>query len=160
MVAESIKEFGFKNPIIVDKDNVIIAGHTRLKAAYKLGLKEAPVIIAEDLTEDQAKAFRLVDNKTAELAEWDFKKLEEELLKINIDMEAFEFEVLNNFPSEIELDRDEIGTKNRQLQIKYGGTVIPLTEDEDALFSKVLDDFLSLNGTLYGFIDYILGGRE
>ena len=91
MVAQSIKDFGFKNPIIVDKDNVIIAGHTRLKAAYKLGLTEAPVIVADDLDEDKVKAFRLVDNRTAEVAAWDFAKLEEELKNIEMPMEAFDF---------------------------------------------------------------------
>ena len=82
-VANSIKAFGFKNPIIVDKNRVIIAGHTRLKAAQKLGLTMVPVIVAEDLTEDQANALRLADNKTAEIAKWDKKKLEEELKQIN-----------------------------------------------------------------------------
>ena len=78
-VAASIREFGFKVPIIVDKDNVIVAGHTRLKAAEKLGLSFVPVIRADDLTEEQVRAFRLADNKTGELAEWDFRKLEQEL---------------------------------------------------------------------------------
>ena len=78
-VAKSIQEFGFKNPIILDKHNVIIAGHTRLKAAEKLGLKEVPCIIADDLTDKQAKAFRLADNKVGELAEWDFVKLSAEI---------------------------------------------------------------------------------
>lgn len=91
MVAESIREFGFKNPIIIDKDRVIIAGHTRLKAAQKLGLDEVPVIVAEDLTEDQARAFRLVDNRTAEVAEWDFEKLQSELENIDLDLSAFDF---------------------------------------------------------------------
>ena len=68
-VAQSIKEFGFKNPIIVDKHKVIIAGHTRYKAAQQLGLEEVPCIIDSDLTEKQAKAYRLVDNKVGELAE-------------------------------------------------------------------------------------------
>jgi len=90
-VASSIKEFGFKVPIVLTKDNIIIAGHTRLKASIKLGLKEVPCIIAEDLSDDQIKAFRLADNKTSELATWDFTKLEEELLKIDIDMIQFGF---------------------------------------------------------------------
>ena len=85
-VATSIKAFGFKNPIIVDKNMVIIAGHTRLKAALKLGLTMVPVIIAEDLSDDQANALRLADNKTAELAKWDKKKLEEELKQINWEL--------------------------------------------------------------------------
>ena len=93
-VAESIRRFGFKVPIIVDKDNVIVAGHTRLKAAEKLGLETVPVIMADDLTDEQIKAFRLADNKTGELAEWDFELLKEELHEIKgIDMSEFGFMV-------------------------------------------------------------------
>lgn len=88
-VAESIKEFGFKVPIIVDKDNVIVAGHTRLKAARELGLETVPVIKADDLTEEQVRAFRLADNKTAEFAEWDLEKLREELNGIEMDLSEF-----------------------------------------------------------------------
>lgn len=70
-VAESIKEFGFKIPIVLSSDGVIVAGHTRIKAAKKLGMEEVPCIIADDLTEEQVKAFRLADNKSAEIAQWD-----------------------------------------------------------------------------------------
>ena len=90
-VAASIREFGFKVPIIVDKDGVIVAGHTRLKAAKKLGIDVVPVIRADDLTEEQVRAFRLADNKTGELAEWDFEKLTEELSAIEMDMQEFGF---------------------------------------------------------------------
>lgn len=90
-VASSIKNFGFKNPIIIDKDNEIIAGHTRLKAARKLGLDEIPTIKAEDLTDEQVKAYRLVDNKTGEFADWDFDVLTAELDGITMDMEDFGF---------------------------------------------------------------------
>lgn len=90
-VAASIKEFGFKVPIIIDKDNVIVAGHTRLKAALKIGLEKVPCIKADDLTPEQLKAFRLADNKVGELATWDFAKLEEELTEIDLDMSAFGF---------------------------------------------------------------------
>ena len=93
-VAESIKQFGFKVPIIIDRDNVIVAGHTRLKAARFLGMEYVPCIIADDLTEDQVKAFRLADNKTAEFAEWDFSALEKELEEIEMDMTAFGFDDL------------------------------------------------------------------
>ena len=93
-VAASIKEFGFKVPIIVDKDGVIVAGHTRLKAAKKLGLEEVPTITADDLSPEQVKAFRLADNKTAELAGWDFDLLDEELAELgNIDMSLFGFDI-------------------------------------------------------------------
>lgn len=85
-VANSIKEFGFKVPIIVDKDNVIVTGHTRLKASQKLGLKEVPIIKAEDLTEKQIKAFRLADNKVSDYSIWDNKKLLEELDELNFDV--------------------------------------------------------------------------
>ena len=93
-VAESIRQFGFKVPIVVDADGVIVAGHTRYKAAKKLGLKTVPCIIADDLTEEQVKAFRLADNKVGEFAEWDDVLLPEELEDIiNIDMAEFGFEM-------------------------------------------------------------------
>lgn len=91
-VANSIKEFGFRVPIVVDADNVIVAGHTRLKAAKKLGLKSVPCVVADDLTEDQIKAYRLADNKVSELAEWDFELLDLELDDIELDMSQFGFE--------------------------------------------------------------------
>lgn len=95
-VANSISEFGFKNPIIVDSDLVIIAGHTRLKAAKKLGLKEVPVVIASDLTAEQARAFRLVDNRTAELADWDLDMLVEEIDATDFDFSDFGFSFVSD----------------------------------------------------------------
>jgi site-specific DNA-methyltransferase (adenine-specific) len=91
-VANSINEFGFKVPIIIDSNNIIIAGHTRYKASHRIGLTEVPCIIADDLTEEQIRAFRLVDNKTSELATWDIEKLNEELADLNLDMSLFGFE--------------------------------------------------------------------
>lgn len=94
-VANSIKEFGFQQPIVVDKDMVVIAGHTRLKAAKKLKIKEVPVVVADNLTKEQVKAYRLADNKTAEKAEWDFDLLTDELLslqELDFDMEQFGFD--------------------------------------------------------------------
>ena len=92
-VMNSIKEFGFKNPIILDKNNVIVAGHTRLESAKRLDMKEVPVIYADDLTKEQIKAFRLADNKVSEKSMWDYTKLDEELDDIlNIDMSLFDFE--------------------------------------------------------------------
>lgn len=91
-VMNSIKEFGFKNPIILDKNNIIVAGHTRLESAKRLDMKEVPVIYADDLTEEQIKAFRLADNKVAEKSMWDYSKLDEELDSIlDIDMSLFDF---------------------------------------------------------------------
>lgn len=107
-VMESIKEFGFKVPIVIDKDNVIVAGHTRYKAAKKLKMSEVPVIVADDLTEDQIKAFRLADNKVAEQAEWDFDLLTDELVElanIDFDMALYGFEL--ETPEETEVVEDE-----------------------------------------------------
>lgn len=105
-VANSIKEFGFKVPIVIDKNNIIIAGHTRVKASKKLGLETVPCIVADDLTEEQVKAFRLADNKVGELTEWDFAKLEAELEEIeNIDMTEFSFNFdMPEMEAEIEED--------------------------------------------------------
>lgn len=92
-VANSIKRFGFKVPIVVDRSGVIVAGHTRYKAAEKLKLEEVPCIIADDLTEEQVKAFRLADNKVAEQAEWDFDLLNAEIEELtDWDFEEFGFE--------------------------------------------------------------------
>lgn len=103
-VANSIKEFGFQQPIVVDKDMVVIAGHTRLKAAKKLKLKEVPVIVADNLTDEQAKAYRLADNKVSETSEWDFELLDDELNQIlNIDMDDFGFD----FTEDEEDEEDE-----------------------------------------------------
>lgn len=91
-VAESIKEFGFKVPIVINKNNVIINGHTRYEASKKLKLKKLPVIYANDLNDEQQRLFRIVDNKSQDLAEWDFLKLDEEIDKIPLDLSKFGFE--------------------------------------------------------------------
>ena len=93
-VANSIKQFGFKQPIVIDKDNVIVCGHTRAQAAKKLKLKTVPCVIADDLTPEQIRAYRLADNKTNEFAVWDDEKLIEELDEIlDFDMSDFGFEI-------------------------------------------------------------------
>lgn len=100
-VASSIKNFGFKGPIVIDGNNEIINGHTRLKAAKKLGLSEVPVIVANDLTEEQIRAFRLVDNKTSELSVWDDSLLATELYMIdNLEMSQFGFDDLEGLLDE------------------------------------------------------------
>lgn len=123
-VAESIKEFGFKSPIIVDKNNVIVAGHTRYKAAKRLKLKEVPCIVADDLTEEQIKAFRLADNKVGEIAEWDFDLLNMELESISFDMSSFGFNILNE-EEEKEIEEDDYDLEEKLKNIeepksKYG----------------------------------------
>jgi len=136
-VAESIKKFGFKVPIIVDSDLEIIAGHTRKKAALKLGLDEAPVIVADDLNDEHIKAFRLADNKVAEFSEWDMELLMSELEEIEIDMENFGFDELEK----IEIEPDEEDTSSVDLE---ENVVIVIEEDtEEKLeetFSKLIEE--------------------
>ncbi len=91
-VAESIREFGFKVPIVINSDHIIINGHTRYEASKKLGLKSIPVIFADDLTKEQQDAFRIIDNKTHDYADWDYQTLEEELDKLSLDMSKYGFE--------------------------------------------------------------------
>lgn len=90
-VANSIREFGFKVPVVLDKENIIVAGHTRIEAAKSLGMESVPAVYADDLTEEQIKAFRLADNKTGELASWDFYKLDIELEELEKHYDATDF---------------------------------------------------------------------
>lgn len=108
-VANSIKEFGFKQPIVVDADHVIVVGHTRWLAAKKLKLKTVPVLVADDLTPEQAKAYRLADNKTNEFAEWDDDLLDLEMDDLSdIDMSLFGFELDEDDAEPGEITEDEI----------------------------------------------------
>lgn len=100
-VASSIREYGFKSPIIVDKDNVIVAGHTRYKAAKRLNLDTIPAIKADDLTPAQIKAFRIADNRVSEYATWNNEMLSIELeglqeLEFDLDLTGFEEWELDN----------------------------------------------------------------
>ena len=116
-VANSIKEFGFSVPIVVDKDLVIVAGHTRYEAAYKLGLEEIPCYVAVDMSEEQSQIYRLVDNKVSEMSVWDHEKLTVEMLKLvgDIDMSIFGFEEKMDLPikddefQNVEFSLDEFG---------------------------------------------------
>lgn len=105
-VAASISEFGWKVPVVIDTDNVVVAGHTRLKAAKKLGIEDIPCIVADDLSEEQVKAFRLADNKVGEIAEWDFSQLEDELSNIDMNMSVFGFGGMDDLTFPEHLDDD------------------------------------------------------
>lgn len=109
-VANSIKEFGFKVPMVIDQDGTIITGHTRYKAAIELGLDEVPCIIADDLTEEQIKAFRLADNKVSEKSNWNFELLDDELNDLEFDMDEFGFEKVEN------LDLDSFFEDNNEVK--------------------------------------------
>lgn len=165
-VAASIKEFGFKVPVIIDKDNVLITGHTRLLAAKKLELKEVPAIMADDLTEAQIKAFRIADNKVSEYATWDEEALRielEQLEEMDFDLEiaGIDYSDFNldtdNLPDELELERTEQG--NVQLKyLKFDSYNITLSDEEHSLFSTAIETYIEKTGVLQGFVSDLLGG--
>ena len=146
-VANSIKDFGFKVPIIIDKNNVVVAGHTRLKAAELLGLEEVPCIRATDLTDAQIKAFRIADNKTSEKAGWDLDKLKIELEDIEFDMKDFGFgdfelsmlvEDMDPEPYDNELVK-EYSEKSDDYLEKKRVIITYKTEEEEAFLKKLLN---------------------
>lgn len=110
-VMNSIKEFGLKVPLVIDKQNVIVCGHTRYLAAKKLHMKELPCIVADDLTDEQIKAFRLADNKVSEFSEWDMELLNDELLDIDLDMDMFGFGFEDDEEIKEPKERDDLSDK-------------------------------------------------
>ena len=146
-MAASIREFGFKVPIIIDSAGVVVAGHTRLKAAEQLGLEHVPCIIADDLTDEQIKAFRLADNKVAEFSEWDFELLTDELQEISdIDHSEFGFD-LSKIENEWFEKRERNDTSHQEGNEEYNEFIdkfeLPKTTDDcytpDAVYDAVAD---------------------
>lgn len=134
-VAESIKQYGFVQPIVIDKNNVVVIGHCRLLAAKKLKMADVPCVCVEDLTDEQVKALRIVDNKSNE-SPWDFDFLADELAEINLD--AF------NFDFGVSFDDDDIETKERE-EIALNesiSVVVECADDEEAetIFEKLSEE--------------------
>lgn len=146
-VAESIKEFGFLNPITIDANNVIISGHTRLKAAKQLGLEEVPCIV-QNLSEEDAKLARIIDNKSHEYSTWDVGKLHQELNNIGLDFKTTFFTP----------NRDRKFFTENKLLI-FGNNEFPITEDEYARLKAVYDEYIEKNKTYLGFVMYLTGGE-
>lgn len=143
-VANSIKEFGFKVPIILDKNNIIVTGHTRLKAAKKIGLKEVPTIMADDLTDEQIKAFRLADNKVSEYATWNDDLLNIELQDLDIDMSDFGFDL------EIEdIDFENLDDEREKTKVNVS---IVFEKFED--YEKIKDELEKLSEKANGNLSY------
>ena len=139
-VAASIKEFGFQVPIVIDTNNVIVAGHTRYKAALQLGLDEVPCKLADELTPVQIKAFRLADNKVAELATWneDLKFLElSELEPLNVDMLQFGFLP----PPENLCDFDETDLDDNRVKDEF---IITIKFDNKLIFENIKSELEKL----------------
>lgn len=165
-VARSIQQFGFKQPIVIDRDGVIVAGHTRYKAAKHLGLETVPCVIADDLTDEQVKAFRIADNKTGELAEWDFGKLEEELSALaeaDIDITAFgygdfELEMLTEDLTPEKFEADEISdyTEHEEQFLKKKRVIITYDDETEELVKELLH--CDLDHVVYPIEELINGG--
>lgn len=145
-VAESIKEFGFLNPITVDANNVIISGHTRLKAAKQLGMTEVPCIV-QNLSEEDAKLARIIDNKSHEYSTWDVGKLHKELDNIGTDFKTTFFTP----------NRDRKFYKENKMLI-FGNTELSITEEEYARLKAVYDAYIDKNKTYLGFVLFLTGG--
>lgn len=157
-VANSIKEFGFKVPVVIDKDNVIVCGHTRYKAAKKLGLDKVPCVIADDLTDEQIKAYRLADNKVSELAEWDIDLLGDELDGIfDIDMSDFCFDMTEEEEEPINDEQLE-RTASFEYTLKFGNTTVIMTEEEYNGLVERYNQYSDENGVSFGFVSSLLNG--
>lgn len=146
-VADSIQQFGFMNPILIDTNNVIISGHTRIKAAKQLGMEEVPCVI-QDLSEEDAKLARIIDNKSHEYSTWDVGKLHAELGNINMDFKTTFFTP----------NRDrKFYTENKSLI--FGNNELPITEEEYALLKSVYSKYIDENKTYMGFVLFLTGGN-
>ena len=144
-VANSIKEFGFKVPIVIDKDGVIVAGHTRYKASKKLGIEKVPCIIADDLTPEQIKAYRLADNKVSEKSEWNFDLLQDELSEIGeiIDMDMFDFDLTAEDGEEEDANGDEPISTGTSFNYKEQYGVIVICKDEreqEKIYNSLMEE--------------------
>ena len=147
-VAESIKQFGFLNPIVIDTNGVIIAGHTRLKAAKLLEMAEVPCVVS-DLPEEEAKLARIVDNKSHEYSTWDVGKLHQELAGINLNVKTTFFTP----------NRDRKFYTDNKFLI-FGNNELPITEDEYARLKVLYDAYIERNKTYMGFVMFLTGGKD
>lgn len=141
-IANSIKAFGWKQPIVVDADNVVIIGHGRLLAAKQLHLDKVPAVYADDLSPDQVNALRLADNKTNE-SEWDFSKLEEELAALDIagfDMMDFGFDDLSNQGGSIPDSLDDESDSKLNVVCSINFPSIDVYESVKAELQQIADD--------------------
>lgn len=137
-VRKSIEQFGFKVPMVLDAQNVIVCGHTRFLAAQEMGMEEVPCVYADDLSEEQIKAFRLADNKTAEMSVWDFEKLEIEIQGISeIDMSDFGFADAPDVTDEPVSENDPSFNYAEQ----YGVIVMCSDEaDQESVYNKLVEE--------------------
>lgn len=144
-IVSSIKEFDFQNPLLLDKNLVVICGHTRLLAAKELGMTELPCIIAKDMSPEKAKAFRLAENSLNALSGWDFDLLQDELGELKefgFDMEDFgfiDYDAIDDMP----VAPDDARTQEREAQVEYvedAGQGIPIPGQRQLTVTVFCDD--------------------
>lgn len=161
-VLESIKEYGFTNPILVDKALVIIAGHTRREAAILAGLEKVPYIIKDDLTPEQVKAYRIADNKLAELSTWDEEALKAELFELqelDYPLEVMGFTEMDL--KDLFEEKEDPKTKRAKEEkttlpmLRFGSNSVRITEDELVLLSNRYNEYVELTPE-EGFISWLL----
>ncbi|AVM69720.1 DNA methyltransferase [Lachnospiraceae bacterium oral taxon 500] len=163
-VLESIKEFGFRNPILVDEDMVIIAGHTRREASILAGMESVPYIILKDLTPEQIKAYRIADNKLAELSNWDEDLLKAELFELQavdfpLEVMGFTEIDLQGIFEEKEIEEEKEKTPKEEKttlpMLRFGSNSVRITEDDLILLSNRYNEYVELTPE-EGFISWLL----
>lgn len=165
-VAKSIKDFGFLVPILITKDNVVVAGHTRLKAAKINNIESVPCIIADGLSEEKINAFRLIDNKSSEIAEWDNELLKEELqdlLDLIPNIEEYNFNIDDFTNDDIFEDINDNGyadTTRFEHKLKIDRQEIVMTDEEYKKIIDLFNKYVNENGVSFGFVNYLVGGFD
>lgn len=161
-VMESIKEFGFNNPILVDEDMVIIAGHTRREASILAGLDKVPYIVASHLTPEKVRAYRIADNKLAELSTWDEDLLRAELwdlqeAEFNLEVLGFtEMDLTKLFEEKDEKKEKTVKEEKTTLpMLRFGSNSVRITEDELIMLSNRYNEYVELVPE-EGFITWLL----
>lgn len=163
-VMESIKEYGFTNPILVDADMVIIAGHTRREASILAGLEKVPYIIKDDLTPEQVKAYRIADNKLAELSSWDEELLKEELFSLQeldypLEVMGFtEMDLMDLFEEKEEPVKEKAPKEEKTTlpMLRFGSNSIRITPDELVVLSNRYNEYVE-DAPEKGFVYWLLG---
>ena len=144
-VAESIKQYGFVQPIVIDKNNVVVIGHCRLLAAKQLKMKEVPCVCVDDLTDEQVKALRIVDNKSNE-SEWDFDILPDELEQLNLSDFDFDFGIDDDEENKI---KSEVHTAERELEpYKYIHYLVTIETNEHDRYVEIMKTIEEMGATV------------
>lgn len=143
-VAKSIEQFGFKVPIVIDAAHQIVAGHVRFKAAKMLGFDKVPCVVASDLTPEQVKAFRLIENKTSELATWNYEKLGEELRELAGELASeFNFEL----PKQNELPAMDFSSMGRKERSEFESMTLVFSEEQKKFVDEALSSVTTVGET-------------